>query len=59
MAEWLYMAFKWHWIGLVEWLSIGNQITCVVDPWLSGSTWHSSGTGLELDWLSGYPLVIR
>ena len=53
------MAFKWHWIGLVEWLSIGNQITCVVDPWLSGSTWHSSGTGLELDWLSGYPLVIR
>ena len=31
----------------------------MVVQWLSGIALVSSGTGLEIDWLSGYPLVIR
>ena len=55
------LASEWHWIGtrLVEWLSIGNQVTQVVVTWLSCSTWHLSCTGLDLDWLGGYPSLIR
>ena len=90
VVQWLScstLAVNWHWIEnrLVEWLYIGIQVTWVVVQWLSCCTiavkwhwiktrlvkwkllfngwvvvhYHSSGTGLERDWLSGYPLVIR
>ena len=47
------IAVKWHWIKtrFVKWKLLFNG--CVVVHY------HSSGTGLEGDWLSGYPLVIR
>ena len=49
---------QWHWIGygLVGWLSIGNQLYLSHNPL---AEWLYSGTGVAMDWLSGYPLVIR
>ena len=55
------VAVKWHSIGngLVEWLSIGSKVISVVFTVRVAFQWQSSGTALAMDWLSGYPLIVK
>ena len=64
VVQWLSglsLAFKWYWIG-IDLLS-GYSLVIRYFEWYSNGRvvvhWQLIGTGLELDWLIGYPLVIR
>ena len=53
------VAVKWNCIcnGLVDWLSIGSKVLSLVFFVKVALQWRSSGTGLAMDWMSGYPVV--